>query len=247
MQQIDPTSRAHRLYGRGRGLPLLATRSCSATPLSPISTNREVVQRGPLQESAVATHHSCSLAAASRSPSPVGAGLSATALAAAASPLGDDAPPACSAGVPAPSLPPPASGVARPARGSRSSSSARSADGAAASGAGARLGRDGLLRHRAAGAGALAAMGDLPVVPPGLRRDADRMVHRRGRAPALDGLRTAPHCRCGDAVPDLSPCLRTTSQHVASTLPRRPWTTHSTRPQHRPWEPDPVSRTVSLC
>ena len=27
---------------------------------------------------------------------------------------------------------------------------------------------------------------------------------------------------------------QTTSQHVASTLLRRPWTTHSTRPQHRP-------------
>ena len=57
-----------------------------------------------------------------------------------------------------------------------------------------------LARH--AGDFALVPVGDLPVLPERLHGDPDRLVHRRGRAPALGGLRPAAHPRRGHAGAD---------------------------------------------
>ena len=49
---------------------------------------------------------------------------------------------------------------------------------------------------------ALVPVGGVPVVPHRLRRRADRLVHGRGRPPALGRLRPVAHQGCGDAVAD---------------------------------------------
>ena len=49
---------------------------------------------------------------------------------------------------------------------------------------------------------ALAALGDLPQLSAAVHRDPHRLVHGRGRAPAVDRLRRAAHRRRRDAVPD---------------------------------------------
>ena len=49
---------------------------------------------------------------------------------------------------------------------------------------------------------ALLLWADVPQLSAALHRDADRLVHRRGRPPALDGLWRAADRRRADAVPD---------------------------------------------
>ena len=55
---------------------------------------------------------------------------------------------------------------------------------------------------RPAGDDALVPVGHVPVVPDRLRRHPHRLVHRRGRPPALGRLRPAAHQGRGDAVAD---------------------------------------------
>src|SRR5690606_22274790 len=56
----------------------------------------------------------------------------------------------------------------------------------------------------------------------------------------------APSCAGSDAVPDLSPCLKTTSQHVASTLLRRPLDDPLDTPAAQAMRRAPASRTVGV-
>ena len=68
--------------------------------------------------------------------------------------------------------------------------------------AGGVLVRSSVVLARPAGARALVSVGGVPVVSERFRRRALRLVHRRGRPPALGGLRPAAHQGCDDAVAD---------------------------------------------
>ena len=62
------------------------------------------------------------------------------------------------------------------------------------------LAREPAALARPAGDDALVPVGHFPVVPDRLRRSAERLVHRRGRPPALGRLWPAAHQRRGDAL-----------------------------------------------
>ena len=55
---------------------------------------------------------------------------------------------------------------------------------------------------RTPGAATAAAVADFPQLPAALHRDADRLVHGRSRASAVDGLWRPPDRRRRHAIPD---------------------------------------------
>ena len=59
-----------------------------------------------------------------------------------------------------------------------------------------------------AGDDALVSLVRVPVFPDRLRRHADRLVYRRGRAPAVGRLWPAAHQGCGHALADRAACAR---------------------------------------